>query len=291
MVAVAVLPILVAAGRVALYRQRDDPEATARKDAYLASLRNERASSGERPNVVVLLFDDLGYGDLGAYGSRAVRTPSIDRLAAEGALFRHGYAVSPYCSASRAGLLTGRYPVRMGLDHVVQAPGTITDTLERFEAIHRPVHLKPRIGKGLSDGVAERHFVVHHQHRRTRRRRRRSKRPVRGFRQGLGQTRFADRQLDVERRAAASRRFCRQPATVLLDDRVGDGQSESGALSNLFGRKEWIENSGQQVLGHTRPIVIHFEDHGFLIRLVAMAAVVVLALVLAYLSSRRSARI
>ena len=68
----------------------------------------------DRPNVVLINCDDLGYGDLGCYGSTLHDTPAIDRLAAEGARFTDFYMASPVCSASRAALLTGSYPLRIG---------------------------------------------------------------------------------------------------------------------------------------------------------------------------------
>jgi arylsulfatase A-like enzyme len=67
-----------------------------------------------RPNFVVLLADDLGYGDLGSYGAPDVRTPNLDRLAGEGALFTDAYAASPLCSPTRAALMMGSYPQRLG---------------------------------------------------------------------------------------------------------------------------------------------------------------------------------
>jgi len=68
------------------------------------------------PNIVVILADDLGYGDLGSYGSTAIRTPNIDRLAGEGVRFTDFHASDSVCTPSRAGLLTGRYAKRMGID-------------------------------------------------------------------------------------------------------------------------------------------------------------------------------
>jgi uncharacterized sulfatase len=68
-----------------------------------------------RPNLIVILADDLGYGDLGIQGSRAIETPHVDRLAADGMRFTQFYASAPLCSPSRAGLLTGRYPLRSGI--------------------------------------------------------------------------------------------------------------------------------------------------------------------------------
>ena len=76
------------------------------------------------PNIVLILADDLGYGDLASYGSRAIRTPSLDRLAAEGVRFTDFYASASVCSPSRAGLLTGRYPVRTGISYVIFASET-----------------------------------------------------------------------------------------------------------------------------------------------------------------------
>lgn len=67
-----------------------------------------------RPNFVVIFIDDLGYGDLGCFGSPNIRTPRIDRLAAEGVRFTSFYVGAPVCSASRASLLTGRYSARHG---------------------------------------------------------------------------------------------------------------------------------------------------------------------------------
>ncbi len=67
-----------------------------------------------RPNVLLILADDLGYGDVGCYGAPDVRTPVMDRLATEGVRCTDGYAAFPVCSPSRAALLTGRYPARFG---------------------------------------------------------------------------------------------------------------------------------------------------------------------------------
>lgn len=68
------------------------------------------------PNILIIIVDDLGYGDLGYNGATDAHTPNIDRLAREGVAFPNGYVPSPVCSPSRAGLLTGRHPARFGLD-------------------------------------------------------------------------------------------------------------------------------------------------------------------------------
>lgn len=72
------------------------------------------AASEGRPNLVIVLADDLGYGDLHCYGRQDVQTPSIDGLAAAGVRFTQAYANGPECSPTRAGLLTGRYQQRVG---------------------------------------------------------------------------------------------------------------------------------------------------------------------------------
>ena len=69
----------------------------------------------KRPNVVMVLTDDQGYGDLGCMGSADLKTPRLDALAGKGVLFSSMYAASPVCSPSRAGLLTGRYPGNAGV--------------------------------------------------------------------------------------------------------------------------------------------------------------------------------
>lgn len=72
--------------------------------------------SQDRPNVVLIFTDDMGYGDLGSYGARLYRTPALDRMAAEGARFTDFYVPQSLCSASRAALLTGMYPNRIGIN-------------------------------------------------------------------------------------------------------------------------------------------------------------------------------
>ncbi len=68
-----------------------------------------------RPNIVLILIDDLGWSDLGCYGSTFYETPNLDRLCAQGMKFTNAYAASPVCSPTRASLLTGRYPARVGV--------------------------------------------------------------------------------------------------------------------------------------------------------------------------------
>lgn len=73
--------------------------------------------SGEPPNIIVILADDLGYNDVGVYGSEIIKTPHIDRLAADGVRLTDGYVAAAVCSPSRAGLYTGRYQPRFGYEY------------------------------------------------------------------------------------------------------------------------------------------------------------------------------
>jgi len=73
------------------------------------------AIAAETPNIVIIFADDLGYGDLGCYGSPTIRTPHLDQMAAEGLRFTDFYSAAEVCTPSRAALLTGRYPIRSGM--------------------------------------------------------------------------------------------------------------------------------------------------------------------------------
>lgn len=80
----------------------------------LTGFANESAAD-DRPNIILLLADDLGYGDLSCFGSPAVKTPNLDRLAKEGMKCTRFYAGSAVCSPTRASVLTGRYPLRFDI--------------------------------------------------------------------------------------------------------------------------------------------------------------------------------
>jgi arylsulfatase A-like enzyme len=76
--------------------------------------RGADAPKTSKPNILLIVADDLGYADLGVHGGKAVPTPNIDKLAQAGIRCTNGYVSAPYCSPSRAGLLTGRYQTRFG---------------------------------------------------------------------------------------------------------------------------------------------------------------------------------
>jgi len=77
------------------------------------------APSTLKPNVVIVLADDLGYGDLGSYGATDIRTPNLDRLARAGVRFTDAYANAPVCTPTRAALISGRYQQRAGIEFVL----------------------------------------------------------------------------------------------------------------------------------------------------------------------------
>jgi arylsulfatase A-like enzyme len=77
--------------------------------------RGGAATPPARPNLVIIFCDDLGYADIGKFGAEGYQTPNLDRMADEGAVFRNFHVAQPVCSASRAGLLTGCYPNRIGI--------------------------------------------------------------------------------------------------------------------------------------------------------------------------------
>jgi len=117
-----------------------------------------QASEVNKPNIVILYTDDLGYGDISAYNAGSLNTPNIDKLAKEGILFNNGYATAATCTPSRYSLLTGDYPLRKKKARVLKgdAPLIISpqqDTLPKM--LQRAGYATGVIGKwhlGLGDG-------------------------------------------------------------------------------------------------------------------------------------------
>jgi arylsulfatase A len=79
----------------------------------------KQASSIDKPNVVIIFCDDVGYADVGVFGAKGYKTPHLDRMAAEGVKFTDFYAAAPSCTPSRAALMTGCYPQRVSLPNVI----------------------------------------------------------------------------------------------------------------------------------------------------------------------------
>ncbi|MGB4743339.1 MAG: sulfatase [Flavobacteriaceae bacterium] len=113
-------------------------------------------SFGQKPNIVYIFADDLGYGDLSCYGAKDINTPNIDQIAKQGIKFTEFYSASPVCSPSRAALLTGRYPQRMGINTVF-FPESFTGIPDTEITI--PEILKE---KGYATGIVGKWHLGHH---------------------------------------------------------------------------------------------------------------------------------
>ena len=88
----------------------------------LASNMGHAQTETRKPNFIIILADDLGYGDVGFTGSTQIKTPHIDALATGGVIFSDGYVSAPVCAPSRAGLITGRNQVNFGYDNNLSDP-------------------------------------------------------------------------------------------------------------------------------------------------------------------------
>lgn len=113
-------------------------------------------SFGQKPNIVYIFADDLGYGDLSCYVAKDINTPNIDQIAKQGIKFTEFYSASSVCSPSRAALLTGRYPQRMGINTVF-FPESFTGIPDTEITI--PEILKE---KGYATGIVGKWHLGHH---------------------------------------------------------------------------------------------------------------------------------
>ncbi|MHC4736588.1 MAG: sulfatase-like hydrolase/transferase, partial [Planctomycetota bacterium] len=93
----------------------------------------KKKGSKQKPNFLFILADDLGWSQLGCYGSRFYETPNIDRLAAEGMRFTDAYAACPVCSPTRASIMTGKYPARLHLTDFIAGGRFPSDRLKQPE--------------------------------------------------------------------------------------------------------------------------------------------------------------
>ncbi len=91
--------------------------------AAWAAMAITAVAAEKQPNIVVILVDDLGYKDLGCYGSKFHETPNLDRFAKSGMRFTQGYAAHPVCSPTRASLMTGQNPARIGITDWIPGSG------------------------------------------------------------------------------------------------------------------------------------------------------------------------
>ncbi|NND96364.1 MAG: sulfatase [Pirellulaceae bacterium] len=93
-----------------------------------------RSAEVKPPNIVLILADDLGWSDLGCYGNALIDTPHLDRLAQQGLRFTQAYAAAPICSASRASILTGKTPARLGFEFVTKSESSFQDVAAPLRA-------------------------------------------------------------------------------------------------------------------------------------------------------------
>jgi arylsulfatase A-like enzyme len=133
--------------------------------AAMLPLVTARAESpdgaGKPPNIVLILGDDLGWADLGVYGSTFYETPNLDRLAAEGMRFTNAYATAPVCSPTRASILTGKYPARVGVTDYI--PGGSRGKLLPAKFVQQLPLDQPNLARALkSRGYATWHVGKWH---------------------------------------------------------------------------------------------------------------------------------
>lgn len=111
-----------------------------------------------QPNLIIIFTDDQGYGDLGAYGAEGFRTPNLDRMAQEGVRFTSFYVAAGVCTPSRAALLTGCHPMRVGLGHRVLFPYSTTGLNPDEVTIAEILR-----GRGYATGCIGKWHLGHHQ--------------------------------------------------------------------------------------------------------------------------------
>ncbi|QDT43902.1 Arylsulfatase [Gimesia alba] len=107
----------------------------------LSPISAKEKQTRQRPNILLITADNLGYGDLGCYGNPVMKTPQLDKLAKQGVKLTDFYTASPTCTVSRATLMTGRYPQRIGLNHQLSADENYADGLRQSELLI-PSYLK-----------------------------------------------------------------------------------------------------------------------------------------------------
>ncbi|HEX8198873.1 MAG TPA: sulfatase, partial [Isosphaeraceae bacterium] len=113
--------------------------------------------AADRPNIVFIVADDLGWRDLGCYGSTFYETPNLDRLAARGMRFTDAYASCPVCSPTRASILTGRYPARVGITDYI--PGARHGKLNPAPYLHELPLAELTIAEALKEAGYATAFV------------------------------------------------------------------------------------------------------------------------------------
>lgn len=113
------LAMLYAGFNLLSYQQKDNSAHLQQKKSYLAAIAEQDAQTAPRPNIIFILYDDLGYGDIGPAANNVIDTPNLDSIAANGISLSQFYSPAAVCTPARAAILTGRLPPRAGLPDVV----------------------------------------------------------------------------------------------------------------------------------------------------------------------------
>ncbi len=114
-----------------------------------------------KPNIILILADDLGYGDLGCYGSLRIETPNLDKMAAEGIKFNQFYAGSAVCTPTRVSILTGQYPIRFNVSQHFNDREMFlnNDMLTIPKALKKEGYTSMHVGKWHLGGLNESHIL------------------------------------------------------------------------------------------------------------------------------------
>ena len=119
--------------------------------------QSSRRLSSDKPNIIVILADDLGWAELGCYGSTFNETPNLDNMASQGMRFTDAYAPAPVCSPTRASLLTGQFPARVGITDYLRPDSDnalSTDHVTIAEMLKKAKYATGMIGKWHLSGYA-----------------------------------------------------------------------------------------------------------------------------------------
>lgn len=118
-------------------------------------------STSKKPNIILILADDLGYGDLSCYGSKRIHTPQLDKMASEGIKFTQFYAGSAVCTPTRVSILTGRYPLRFNVStHFNDREMFLNNDMTTIpKALKKEGYVSKHIGKWHLGGLNESHIL------------------------------------------------------------------------------------------------------------------------------------
>lgn len=121
----------------------------------------QNKTTDQKPNIILILADDLGYGDLGCYGSKRIETPNLDKMASEGMKFKQFYAASAVCTPTRVSVLTGNYPLRYNVSHHFNDREMyLNNTMLTIpKALNKEGYKSMHIGKWHLGGLNETHIL------------------------------------------------------------------------------------------------------------------------------------